>query len=81
MVPGRSAVVTHVDQITDKRANLRPTTDDPATAKAAVRRAALTRIAALEAGQPRAVRDFILNGDKTKIAALDAAVAELRADL
>ena len=39
------------------------------------------QITALEAGQHRAIREAVLAGDKTRLAALDAQIADLRAKL
>ena len=39
------------------------------------------QIAALEATQPRAIREAILSGDNTRLAALDADIAALRTQL
>ena len=39
------------------------------------------QIAALEAGQHRAIREAVLAGDKTRLAALDAQIADLRSKL
>ena len=39
------------------------------------------QISALEAGQHRAIREAVLAGDKTRLAALDAQIADLRAKL
>jgi len=42
---------------------------------------ALAAIARLEASQPRAMRDFVLRGDNSRILAIDAEIERLRADL
>lgn len=39
------------------------------------------QISALEAGQHRAIREAVLAGDKTRLAALDAQIADLRSKL
>ena len=51
------------------------------SARNQARDVALAAIARLEASQPRAMRDFVLRGDNSRILAIDAAIERLRADL
>jgi len=50
-------------------------------AAAEARRTTLAKIRELEAGQARAVREAVLTGDPTRLAAIEAQIAELRRQL
>lgn len=52
-----------------------------ATAKQQAHDQALVKIQQLEAAQPRAVRDFILSGDNSRIKAIEDQIATLRKQL
>lgn len=91
MPPGHGVIEGHHDHL-NKRVDIttgelvdyqRPAEELAAQATIDRRSAALSRIAQLEASQPRAVREAILDpiGGIARLRAIDAEVAKLRLDL
>ena len=52
-----------------------------AEVKAQTRAETITKIQALESTQPRAIREAVLTGDKTRLQAIEDQIAELRTKL
>lgn len=65
-------------QIPDEEAQSMQPKPDP---EARTRAETITKIQALEAKQPRAIREAVLTGDKVRLQAIEDQIVELRAKL